>query len=167
LNLSRNHLSCSIPGNIGSLKNLESLDLSSNELSGAIPPSLAGISTLSILNLSNNNLSGKIPFGNQLQTLTDPSIYNKNPRLCGFPLNISCTNSSLASEERYCRTCEDQYLSYFVMSGVVSGLCLWFGMFFSIETLRYVIICFVDAIQCKVTQKVSYINQFLSRGNTA
>uniref|UniRef100_A0A0E0M8K3 Uncharacterized protein n=1 Tax=Oryza punctata TaxID=4537 RepID=A0A0E0M8K3_ORYPU len=69
-------------------------------------------------------LSGKIPTGNQLQTLTDPSIYSNNSGLCGLPLNISCTNYSLASDERYCRTCEEQYLSYCVMAGVVFGFWL-------------------------------------------
>uniref|UniRef100_A0A0D9XKG4 Leucine-rich repeat-containing N-terminal plant-type domain-containing protein n=1 Tax=Leersia perrieri TaxID=77586 RepID=A0A0D9XKG4_9ORYZ len=149
LNLSKNNLSCGIPEDIGSLKNLESLDLSSNGFSGQIPSSLTSISTLAILNLSNNHLSGKIPTGNQLQTLTDPSIYINNFGLCGFPLNISCTNYSLASDERYCRTCEDQYLYYFRMAGVIFGFWLWFGMFFSIRTLRYVIFCFVDGMDCK------------------
>uniref|UniRef100_A0A0D9XKG6 Leucine-rich repeat-containing N-terminal plant-type domain-containing protein n=1 Tax=Leersia perrieri TaxID=77586 RepID=A0A0D9XKG6_9ORYZ len=147
LNMSRNHLSCSIPENIGNFKNLESLDLSSNELSGHIPSSLGGISTLGTLNLSNNHLSGKIPIGNQLQTLTDPSIYSNNSGLCGSPLNISCTNASLVSDERECRTCEDQYLYYCVMAGVVFGFWLWFGMLFFIGTWRYTIFGFVDIIQ--------------------
>ncbi|BAF26734.1 receptor-like protein EIX2 [Oryza sativa Japonica Group] len=166
LNLSRNNLSCGIPENIGSLKNLESLDLSSNEISGAIPPSLAGISTLSTLNLSYNHLSGKIPTGNQLQTFTDPSIYSHNSGLCGPPLNISCTNASVASDERDCRTCEDQYFYYCVMAGVVFGFWLWFGMLLSIGTWRYAIFGFVDGMQCKVMQKVSSVDKFLSRGNT-
>ena len=45
---------------------------------------------MSYLNLSFNNLSGKIPSGNQLQTLTDPSIYQGNPLLCGLPLSKKC-----------------------------------------------------------------------------
>ncbi|XP_006662430.3 receptor-like protein EIX2 [Oryza brachyantha] len=166
LNLSRNHLSCTIPKNIGSLKNLESLDLSANELSGSIPPSLAGISTLGTLNLSYNHLSGKIPIGNQLQTFIDPSIYSNNSGLCGFPLKISCTNASLASDERGCRTCEDQYLYYCVMAGVVFGFWLWFGMLFSIGTWRYAVFGFVDGMQRKFMQKVSSIDQFMSRGNS-
>ncbi|KAL5225173.1 hypothetical protein ABZP36_011812 [Zizania latifolia] len=153
LNLSRNHLSCGIPENIGSLKFLESLDLSSNELSGAIPPSMSSLSTLSILNLSNNHLSGKIPSGNQLQTLTDPSIYSNNSGLCGPPLDIPCTNASFASDEKYCRTCEDKWLYYSVIAGVVFGFWLWFGLLFCIGGWRHALFWFVDGMQSMVMQK--------------
>ncbi|XP_073356927.1 uncharacterized protein [Aegilops tauschii subsp. strangulata] len=100
LNLSRNNLSCGIPKNIGSLTFLESLDLSSNELAGAIPPSISSLLALGALNVSNNHLSGKIPARSQMQTLTDPSIYSNNSGLCGFPIDIPCTNASLASDNR-------------------------------------------------------------------
>ncbi|GLT49225.1 hypothetical protein SLA2020_227970 [Shorea laevis] len=86
LNLSMNHLSGSIPDKIGNMRWLESLDLSQNQLSGRIPASLSSLTSLSYLNLSYNNLTGKIPSGNQLETLNDPSIYEGNPLLCGFPL---------------------------------------------------------------------------------
>ncbi|GKV45700.1 hypothetical protein SLEP1_g52757 [Rubroshorea leprosula] len=86
LNLSMNHLSGSIPDTIGNMRWLESLDLSQNQLSGRIPASLSSLTSLSYLNLSYNNLTGKIPSGNQLETLNDPSIYEGNPLLCGFPL---------------------------------------------------------------------------------
>ncbi|XP_023771167.3 receptor-like protein 47 [Lactuca sativa] len=91
LNLSNNHLKGYIPDNIGSMMKLESLDLSGNEFTGAIPPSMADLTFLSRLNLSHNNLSGRIPTGRQLQTLTDPSIYEGNKDLCGPPLPNSCT----------------------------------------------------------------------------
>ncbi|KAL5549339.1 hypothetical protein UlMin_004570, partial [Ulmus minor] len=90
LNLSHNNLSGSIPRNIGNIASLESLDLSDNQLSGTIPNSMSIITSLSYLNLSHNKLSGKIPKGNQLQTLTDPSIYAGNLKLCGDPLPDKC-----------------------------------------------------------------------------
>ncbi|XP_076945893.1 receptor-like protein EIX2 [Bidens hawaiensis] len=92
LNLSNNHLSGSIPDNIGNMKALNSLDLSDNQLTGLIPPSMAALNFLSFMNLSYNNLSGRIPTGNQLQTLTDPSIYAGNRDLCGAPLPNNCSN---------------------------------------------------------------------------
>ncbi|KAL6177642.1 hypothetical protein ACLB2K_049167 [Fragaria x ananassa] len=90
LNLSRNHLHGNIPSNIGNLGSLETLDLSHNHLFGDIPQSLSSLNYLSHLNLSYNNSSGRIPTGNQLQTLIDPSIYEGNPSLCGFPLSTKC-----------------------------------------------------------------------------
>ncbi|KAJ4821129.1 Receptor-like protein 12 [Rhynchospora pubera] len=93
LNLSRNKLSGFIPRSIGNLQSLESLDFSNNELSGSIPSSLADLTFLSHLNMSYNNLSGRIPSGHQLQTLNDPSIYEGNNGLCGFPLPIECSES--------------------------------------------------------------------------
>ncbi|XP_027184314.1 receptor-like protein EIX2 [Coffea eugenioides] len=97
LNLSINHLNGRIPQKIGNLKQLETLDVSTNELNGEIPPSLSGLNSLSSLNLSYNKLSGPIPSGNQLQTLTDPSIYEGNIGLCGKPLN-SCPADELPTE---------------------------------------------------------------------
>ncbi|KAL7587303.1 hypothetical protein Lser_V15G40651 [Lactuca serriola] len=92
LNLSNNHLSGGIPDNIGNMTSLFSLDLSRNELTGMIPPSMVALTFLSHLNLSHNNLWGRIPRGNQLQTLTDPSIYAGNKDLCGAPLLNNCSN---------------------------------------------------------------------------
>ena len=90
LDLSHNYLSGNIPKKIGDMKLLETLDLSNNQLFGVIPQSMSDLSSISHLNLSNNNLSGKIPTGNQLQTLTDPSIYAGNNQLCGYPLPKKC-----------------------------------------------------------------------------
>ncbi|XP_076930417.1 receptor-like protein 13 [Bidens hawaiensis] len=92
LNLSHNHLSGSIQDRIGNMKALNSLDLSDNQLTGMIPPSMAALNFLSFMNLSHNNLSGRIPTGNQLQTLTDQSIYAGNRDLCGAPLPNNCSN---------------------------------------------------------------------------
>ncbi|VAI41705.1 unnamed protein product [Triticum turgidum subsp. durum] len=154
LNLSRNHLSCVIPEDIGNLTFLESLDLSSNGLIGAIPPSFSSLSWLNTLNVSNNLLSGKIPTGAQIQTLTDPSIYSNNSGLCGFPLHISCDNTSLARDERKDEV-EDHWMYYFVIAGVVFGFWLWFGMLFIVKTWRCSFLLFVDGLQCKIMKKMS------------
>ncbi|PWA65097.1 leucine-rich repeat protein [Artemisia annua] len=93
LNLSNNHLTGGIPDSIGNMEALISLDFSGNQLTGPIPPSIAALNFLSYLNLSHNNLSGRIPTGNQLQTLTDPSIYVGNKDLFGAPLTKNCSNN--------------------------------------------------------------------------
>ncbi|CDP05565.1 unnamed protein product [Coffea canephora] len=98
LNLSQNHLTGRIPKKIGNLKQLEALDLSMNALFGAIPESLSDLYSLNSLNLSHNKLSGPIPSGNQLQTLTDPSIYEGNSGLCGKPLPNSCWEHKLPTK---------------------------------------------------------------------
>ncbi|XP_020186674.2 uncharacterized protein [Aegilops tauschii subsp. strangulata] len=163
LNLSRNHLSCGIPKDIGSLRNLESLDLSCNELYGNIPQSISILSGLSTFNISNNHLSGKIPTGSQMQTLTDPSIYRNNSGLCGFPLE-DCPNTSPASDEKTGEG-EDQWLYYCVTAGVVFGFWLWFGLLFSVETWRCALLFSVDGMQSKIMQKVSHIDQFISKSS--
>ncbi|KAL8557440.1 hypothetical protein ACS0TY_004747 [Phlomoides rotata] len=66
LNLSGNHLTGSIPDNIGDMKQLESLDLSRNTLSGEMPNSFSAMYSLNYLNLSCNNLIGRIPESTQL-----------------------------------------------------------------------------------------------------
>ncbi|XP_071927443.1 receptor-like protein EIX2 [Coffea arabica] len=98
LNLSQNHLTGKIPDKIGNLKQIETLDLSMNALFGAIPESLSDMYSLNSLNLSHNKLSGPIPSGNQLQTLTDPSIYEGNSGLCGKPLPNSCWEHKLPTK---------------------------------------------------------------------
>lgn len=95
LNLSGNRLKGSIPRKIDNLQQLESLDLSKNLLDGKIPSSISALNYLSYLNLSYNNLSGRIPVGNQMQTLTDPTIYAGNPDLCGTPLTKKCTGDEV------------------------------------------------------------------------
>ncbi|XP_057789359.1 receptor-like protein 7 [Salvia miltiorrhiza] len=92
LNLSHNALNGSIPNTFGKLRNLESLDLSGNRLTGPIPVELAGLSFLSVLNLSYNKLVGMIPNSRQFQTFSADS-FKGNAGLCGFNLNISCSDS--------------------------------------------------------------------------
>ncbi|XP_038718213.1 receptor-like protein EIX1 [Tripterygium wilfordii] len=97
LNLSINHLTGKIPESISRLQRLETLDLSRNQLSGAIPQVMASITSLNHLNLSHNNLTGNIPSTNQFQTFIDPSIYEGNPALCGFPLPTKCNGDDETS----------------------------------------------------------------------
>ncbi|XP_027175954.1 MDIS1-interacting receptor like kinase 2-like [Coffea eugenioides] len=70
LDLSSNHISGSIPSEIGNLKILEHLVLRSNRLTGQIPPTLGNLTTLVNLNLSSNHISGFIP----LQLSVIPSL---------------------------------------------------------------------------------------------
>ena len=107
LYLSNNHFTGRIPDGIGDMNSLESLDLSMNHLSGMIPQSLSALTFLSHLNLSHNNLSGRIPTGNQLQTLTDPSIYVANNELCGSPLPINCNHDEVPETGRDAEEDED------------------------------------------------------------
>uniref|UniRef100_A0A0A9E119 Uncharacterized protein n=1 Tax=Arundo donax TaxID=35708 RepID=A0A0A9E119_ARUDO len=150
LNISRNHLSGTIPDNIGNLKLLESLDLSWNELSGSIPSGISELLSLSSLNLSNNMFSGEIPTGNQLQTLADPSIYNNNYGLCGFPLSISCSNGSSTQILDQGQKTEAVYVYYSIIAGFVFGLWLSFGSLVFFAPWRTSFFCFVDIIQRKL-----------------
>jgi Leucine-rich repeat (LRR) protein len=91
LNLSHNALTGQIPPSLEKLRNLESLDLSSNKLSGKIPVQLAsGLIFLSVLNLSFNQLVGQIPFIQQFGTFSEDS-FQGNKGLCGLPLKSKCT----------------------------------------------------------------------------
>ncbi|KAL5543251.1 hypothetical protein UlMin_010961 [Ulmus minor] len=130
LNLSHNHLSGSIPQQIGNMKALFSLDFSDNQISGTIPDSMSNLTSLSYLNLSYNNLSGKIPKGNQLQTLTDPTIYASN-QLCGAPLpkcavdeeQVQPPISIGAEDEEQGEGKSEKFWFYFVVScGYATGL---------------------------------------------
>ncbi|KAL1833846.1 hypothetical protein ACET3Z_003497 [Daucus carota] len=98
LNISGNYLTGNIPNEIGNMRWLETLDFSINKLSGPIPQSLSLLESLSYFNVSYNNLVGRIPQGNQLQTLTDVSIYEGNPSLCGKPLLSKCPGSDIGSD---------------------------------------------------------------------
>ncbi|KAL5543269.1 hypothetical protein UlMin_010979 [Ulmus minor] len=130
LNLSHNHLSGSIPQQIGNMKALFSLDFSDNQISGTIPDSMSNLTFLSYLNLSYNNLSGKIPKGNQLQTLTDPTIYAGN-QLCGDPLPKCASDGEQvqppisigAEDEEQGEGRSEKFWFYFVVScGYATGL---------------------------------------------
>lgn len=71
-----------------------------NNLSGPIPETMTMLSLLSHLNLSYNNLSGEIPYGGQLFSLLDPSIYAGNSALCGLPISKECKNDRVAPHQK-------------------------------------------------------------------
>ncbi|OQY54901.1 MAG: hypothetical protein B6245_20620 [Desulfobacteraceae bacterium 4572_88] len=72
LNLFGNHLSGTIPPEIGNLSNLRELHLQNNSLSGAIPSNLGSLSILEKLSLQGNMLAGPLPRElTNLSTLTD------------------------------------------------------------------------------------------------
>ncbi|XP_026383065.1 receptor like protein 27-like [Papaver somniferum] len=129
LNFSGNALTGSIPSAFGNLTDLESLDLSRNKLTGEIPSQLATLSFLSFLNLSFNNLEGKIPSGSQIQTF-EPSSFEGNAELCGFPLPKNCSSSIIESPQNSLNS-EDKFdwvllvlafLGFVVGAGMVIGL---------------------------------------------
>nr|GEW41150.1 hypothetical protein [Tanacetum cinerariifolium] len=106
MDLSSNKLVGEIPQELTALTGLLGLNLSHNHLNGVIPKdignmtslfsqSITALTFLSYLNLSYNSLSGRIPTGNQLQTLTDPSLYVGNRDLCGAPLPKKCSNQEV------------------------------------------------------------------------
>jgi hypothetical protein len=61
LNLNVNALSGSIPPEIGNLTQLQELGLDENQLSGSIPPEIGNLTGLTSLGLEVNQLSGSIP----------------------------------------------------------------------------------------------------------
>ena len=61
IDLESNHLSGSIPTELGTLTNLEDLNLYGNNLTGIIPAELGNLSKLWSLDLGGNQLSGSIP----------------------------------------------------------------------------------------------------------
>ena len=54
-------MSGSIPAELGSLSNLETLKLNGNDLSGAVPSELGDLTNLITLDLRGNNLTGPLP----------------------------------------------------------------------------------------------------------
>ena len=71
LNLSNNHLTGTIPSEIGQLKSLVVLNLSFNSLSGSNPQELCNLTNLQVVDLSHNHLTCSIPSAlNNLQMLS-------------------------------------------------------------------------------------------------
>jgi Leucine-rich repeat (LRR) protein len=91
LNLSHNSLTGHIQSSLGFLTNLQALDMSLNMLTGRIPVQLTDLTFLEVLNLSQNKLEGPIPGGKQFNTF-DPSSFQGNLGLCGFPMPTECNN---------------------------------------------------------------------------
>ncbi|XP_042753175.2 putative receptor like protein 25 [Lactuca sativa] len=130
LNLSNNHLSGGILDNIGNMTQLFSLGFSKNKLNGRIPSIMASLNFLSHLNLS-NNMSGQILIGNQLQTLTGPSIYVGNKHLCGPPLPNSCSNhqdptTTSKKKHKVAKQTKVWLLYVDIMSGFATGFFVTF-----------------------------------------
>lgn len=159
LNLSNNQLTGKIPDKFGGMAQIEALDLSWNDFSGAIPGSIALLTSLSYLNLSHNNLSGRIPSGNQLQTLTDPSIYSGNLDLCGPPLSTKCpgdqpskvpTPAAIADAEGN-NNDDDNMLGLYLGMGIGYAVGLWgfFGVLLYKYSWRIAYFHFVDGITRK------------------
>ncbi|KAM6562502.1 hypothetical protein CsatB_022500 [Cannabis sativa] len=97
LDLSSNELTGPIPEDIGEIKSLTgTLNLSFNHLSGKLPKSLGELPVTVSFDLRNNNFSGEIPqtgsFSNQ-----GPTAFLNNPKLCGFPLQKACRDTSESS----------------------------------------------------------------------
>ena len=76
INLYYNHLTGSIPVEIGNFTNLQRLELNSNQLTGSIPASIGNLTSLQYLRLTWNQLTGSIPaaIGN-LTKLQDLRLY--------------------------------------------------------------------------------------------
>ncbi|XP_017253279.1 receptor-like protein EIX2 [Daucus carota subsp. sativus] len=128
LNLSRNYLTGGIPNEIGNMRLLETLDLSNNKLSGPIPDSISYLNSLNHFNVSHNNLVGRIPTGNQLQTLTDVSMFDGNPLLCGKPLLLKCPGPEAGYDVPTMQSPVRDFQSelenlWFYCGGYVCGIC--------------------------------------------
>ncbi|KAL7581928.1 hypothetical protein Lser_V15G37573 [Lactuca serriola] len=156
LNLSNNHLRGGIPDSIGKMMKLETLDFSKNKLSGSIPPSMAALTFLSRLNFSHNNLTGQIPTGNQLQTLTDPSIYAGNKHLCGPPLPNTCSNHqdpTTTSKKKYKAADEKMEVWLFyvdIMSGFGTGFWGVIGVLMFKKQWRHKLFMFAEETMDKI-----------------
>ncbi|KAL5549680.1 hypothetical protein UlMin_004911 [Ulmus minor] len=179
LNLSHNNLSGSIPRNIGNITSLESLDLSDNQLSGTIPNSMSILTSLSYLNLSHNKLFGKIPKGNQLQTLTDPSIYAGNLKLCGDPLPDKCPGDEeqvqppmsigLENEEHGEGKSEKFWFFFVVYCGYATGLWGVFGILIVKKNWRIAYFRYADKtkdwVLVMVAVQVARLKRKMKRNN--
>jgi len=86
--LSENHLSGSLPHDVGSMKKLERMDLDHNRLTGELPASLFEMMWLKRMELDNNLLTGALPpqigWMKELQTL---SLY-ENRFVGALPLEL-------------------------------------------------------------------------------
>nr|XP_011467701.1 PREDICTED: probable leucine-rich repeat receptor-like protein kinase At1g35710 isoform X1 [Fragaria vesca subsp. vesca] len=166
LNLSMNHLTGTIPPKIGNMELIETLDLSINKLSGSIPPSMVSMTFLTHLNLSYNNLSGKIPTANQFKTLVDPSVYEGNDALCGYPLLTGCQGDEspqLPSEDGE----EDDSKLWLIISVVIGFITGFWGVFGSLvikKSWRYAYFQFLDKIKYALLDFLSSMGNRLRKG---
>ncbi|PWA46259.1 leucine-rich repeat protein [Artemisia annua] len=165
LNLSNNNLSGPIPKGIGNMTSLFSLDFSANELTGPIPPSISALNFLSHLNLSHNSLLGRIPTGNQLQTLTDPSIYAGNIDLCGAPLPKNCYEDP-TSNNRYEDANKPKKVWFYldIMSGFATGFWGIIGVLMFKKQWRHKLFMFSEATIDKIHVAIAVRISKMKRG---
>ncbi|KAF3448081.1 hypothetical protein FNV43_RR08789 [Rhamnella rubrinervis] len=86
-----------IPLSFGNIRQIESLDLSRNHLNCTIPASLSNLNFLGFLNLSYNQLHGRIPTGNQIQIFSTDR-FQGNQGLCGLPVTLNCPGDAAAPD---------------------------------------------------------------------
>jgi len=100
LDLYNNHLTGSIPPEIGNLTNLSYLRLSNNQLTGPIPSEIGNLTNLSRIYLNDNQLTGEIPesicnLGITWSNYTSFRIYN-NPLCPPYP---SCIEDYVGNQD--------------------------------------------------------------------
>ena len=154
LNLSMNHLTGIIPSRIGNMESIETLDLSINQISGSIPPSMVSLTFLNHLNLSYNNFSGNVPTGNQFNSLVDPSIYEGNAALCGYPLP-DCEDNGETPQVPSGGGEEFEWLG-FIISIVIGFILGFWGVCGSLvinKSWRQAYFHFIDRMEVACTRK--------------
>ncbi|KAL6315817.1 hypothetical protein AAG906_008203 [Vitis piasezkii] len=92
LDLYLNSFTGPIPETLGKLSKLRFLRLNNNSLTGTIPMSLTNITALQVLDLSNNRLSGVVPDNGSFSLFTPISFAN-NLDLCGPVTGHPCPGS--------------------------------------------------------------------------
>lgn len=134
LNLGHNNLTGSIPFSFGGLKAVGVLDLSHNNLQGVVPGSLGGLSFLSDLDVSNNNLTGTIPSGGQLTTFP-ASRYDNNSGLCGVPLP-PCGSGNGRNSSSYTSRGKKQSITLGMVIGIMSSLVFIFLLMYALYRVK-------------------------------
>ncbi len=120
LNLGSNALTGSIPAQLGNATALEVVYLQRNQLSGEIPSELGGLTSATLLNLSRNQLSGEIPA--ELGQLTGLITLNlRNNQLTGaLPTELSGLTSLsrfyVANNSSLCRPDDASFTTW--LSGI-------------------------------------------------
>ncbi|KAL2336329.1 hypothetical protein Fmac_010775 [Flemingia macrophylla] len=130
LDLKKNNFSGSIPVQISNLTNLEKLDLSENHLSGEIPDSLRRLHFLSFFSVAFNDLQGQIPTGGQFDTFSYSS-FEGNSELCGQVIQRSCPRRNTSSDTEASHSSNRKVLIVLIigvsfgMASLIVVLTLW------------------------------------------
>ncbi|KAI3456731.1 hypothetical protein Pfo_013394 [Paulownia fortunei] len=130
LNLGHNNVTGEIPFSFGGLKSVGVLDLSHNKLQGFIPGSLGDLSFLSDLDVSNNNLSGPIPSGGQLTTFP-ASRYENNSGLCGVPL-LPCGSGNGHHASSFSNRGKKQSMAVGMVIGIMASVTCIFLLLYAL-----------------------------------